>query len=112
MTLFKKVPVSERLPESKHHNITYFIVGWADGHFDKAFIHNNGKFIQTLVSSHQTVNREFEKQPDWWLEVVEFPNKEEITNASLEWHTLTTYKDADLGSFRRGINWLKERLGL
>lgn len=101
--VYVKVSVTERLPGNKHHNVTFFVVGWNSGAFDKSYIHNNGKFIQTIVSNGQTVNKEYETQPDWWLEERTLPTDDDIEAESLN-------NEQFCDCFDKGANYILNKL--
>lgn len=84
-TLFRKVLVSERVPSEDKWNDDWFIVGWEDSpkYHTQGFVHN-GKFIQNYKNGHESINKEFDPQPKWWLEEIQLPSEEKINDMAEE----------------------------
>src|SRR5690606_10933409 len=88
-TLFRKVAVSERLPEVSKWNIDFFLLEFdipRKGRFIQGFV-ANGLFIDTHRDGYSAVNIPFDPQPTYWLEEIPDPtaqlqaDKEELLQA-------------------------------
>lgn len=101
MKLYREVPVSERLPKK----IGVYFVFMQDGFMDSSAF-NGARFIFNKQDFDAVVA---------WLEVVGLPTEEEVKRTAYEFYKFqqkSSIMDDDAYSFRKGVNWLKERLGL